>query len=1577
MSDSRAVLLVPVRRPVATTMFFVALVLVGVAGLARMPVELVPHLGGDQLEVFFSRPGSEPETVERELLIPLEARLSELEGLEESWATVRGSSGSLTALFAPGTDLAVRDLELRQVAADLVRRQPEGTAVEVSAQDTSAMSQFIMVLTVRGGGDVDALRDLVDERVAPRLAAVPGVSRAMVTGGAPRELRVEIDAGRVAALGLEPLAVQRAIGQAVGDLESVGTVEGPAGRAVVLLDARAKGPVSLGEAPLAPGSPLRLRHVAEVEPTPAEISQLYRVDGRTAVGVVLFKESGANLVAVGRALRARIDELDSELAPYGVELRTTFDAADMVEEQIGRLEKLALTGFLVALVVLFGFLRRVRAVAVVAVAVPISLLCAMALLYLAGQTINLLTLFGLAVGIGMLVDNSIVVYEAVQRQLERGASPDDAAGEGVYRTLRAILAATATNAVVFLPLLFVDFASSMIRAMLLVLALAILLPLLASVLVAVGFVPLLARRLAAPAALARLAERRRRRAGHAALAPPDRSREVFAALLVVALRRPAVWLAGAGAGALLTAIIALPLLLGGTAAGEAQRVDQVQTSIDLDAGLGIERATALFERLEQAVAAVPGVEQVESMVGEEGGWINARIADDAPPLRTPARVRRALEREAAQLGEVQLRPMEQGRAGEGGDPLAAAMGQAPGEFVLSGPDNAVLATVAEELRGRLESVPEVGRVWVTSPQSPAELRVVPDRFALRSHGLTVDRTLAALGVVRREGIRLRSGFVLPDGRELPVVLRTAGARERTIRDLAAARVATPGGVRTLGEVASFRVHPGPPTIRHHDGRRELAVRYTLGAQAPRSGPLRQQVEERIAAAAREVHRPEGTVLAVETADEELSWFRSVVLPIVLLLFGVLALVFESLTLPILVLVALPLTLIGGAWALLLSGHPVDQMAAIGALALLGLTVNPAILLVDRMRVRTLHGHWSAGAAALAAVRERARPVLMTTLTTIAGLWPLALATGRENELWPPFATVVIGGLASSALLTLLAIPAGFVLLRRLDVLFGRLGPWVVLAWLAATTAIVWPLFATDLVGSLTWQVVTTLLVGGLLLGVIAFAWRREPPPVPAAAPGTPPVLEVRGLRKVYGRPGPLGRAWQAPAAAARRAAERGSGPADTQPARERIVPFAMLLVATAYLFATVESFGWRVVLLFVAALLVAALARAIRAARGHVDELGRARRGGLAGWIATFAPWAAFCWVAWRVATSGAERVQLVGVGILLALLGLFIALVQLAGRTARSGGPAGRGLRGWWRRTAARWHGEERPQDEVRALDGIDLRVERGMIGVLGPNGAGKTTLLRTIAGILEPSRGVVVLGGVRLERIRRWIGRTIGYLPQDFGLPAAMTAREYLDYWALLYEVEPAAERRARVDRLLREVGLGSRAGERIGRYSGGMRQRVAVARTLLRLPPVIIVDEPTVGLDPRERIRFRNLLARLAADRIVLFSTHVVEDVASTCDRVVVVARGRIVFDGGPGDLVEQARGRVWTVRLPAEVTEREALAPGANIVDRLPDAAGGALLRILADARPHPAAEPAAPNIEDGYLALTGARREAAS
>jgi len=270
-----------------------------------------------------------------------------------------------------------------------------------------------------------------------------------------------------------------------------------------------------------------------------------------------------------------------------------------------------------------------------------------------------------------------------------------------------------------------------------------------------------------------------------------------------------------------------------------------------------------------------------------------------------------------------------------------------------------------------------------------------------------------------------------------------------------------------------------------------------------------------------------------------------------------------------------------------------------------------------------------------------------------------------------------------------------------------------------------------------------------------------------------------------------------------------------------------------------------------------------------------------------------------------------------------------------------------------------------VRALDGVDLAIESGMFGLLGPNGAGKTTLMRILAGILHPTSGAVRVGDwdATAERGRAAVKRVLGYLPQELGVYPDLSARQFLDYIAILKGIDDGRERRRRVGALLETVTLTEAADRKLKTFSGGMKQRVGIAQALLNDPRLLIVDEPTAGLDPEERIRFRNLLSDLAGDRTVLLSTHIVEDVAQTCRNLAVMARGRILFHGTTAGLVEVARGRVWTVtdgdgaKPEGDLTVVSTLHLGASVQ-----------YRVVGTPAPGARATPAEPGLEDGYVAL---------
>ena len=267
-------------------------------------------------------------------------------------------------------------------------------------------------------------------------------------------------------------------------------------------------------------------------------------------------------------------------------------------------------------------------------------------------------------------------------------------------------------------------------------------------------------------------------------------------------------------------------------------------------------------------------------------------------------------------------------------------------------------------------------------------------------------------------------------------------------------------------------------------------------------------------------------------------------------------------------------------------------------------------------------------------------------------------------------------------------------------------------------------------------------------------------------------------------------------------------------------------------------------------------------------------------------------------------------------------------------------------------------------ALREVDLEIGRGMFGLLGPNGAGKTTLMRILVTLLKPSAGEVRIGGLDLRRDRGRIRRQIGYLPQEFGDFPKLAVWEYLDYTAALAGLRPRRDRRLQVDNLLEEVGLFDVRDRLASRLSGGMKRRLGIAQTLIGRPSLMVVDEPTVGLDPQERLRFRSLLADLAQGEItIILSTHIVGDISSTCTDLAVLHEGRIAFKGPPDELIGRARGRVW--KLIAPHGELDRLKERYDVVSTVPDV-DGYEVRLVAEGPPGPGAQLLVPNLEDAYI-----------
>jgi ABC-type multidrug transport system ATPase subunit len=281
------------------------------------------------------------------------------------------------------------------------------------------------------------------------------------------------------------------------------------------------------------------------------------------------------------------------------------------------------------------------------------------------------------------------------------------------------------------------------------------------------------------------------------------------------------------------------------------------------------------------------------------------------------------------------------------------------------------------------------------------------------------------------------------------------------------------------------------------------------------------------------------------------------------------------------------------------------------------------------------------------------------------------------------------------------------------------------------------------------------------------------------------------------------------------------------------------------------------------------------------------------------------------------------------------------------------------------------RRKKPFKALSCVSLKIGNGMFGLLGPNGAGKTTLMRIVCGILEQSYGKVWINGLDTQKMREELQGLIGYLPQEFGSYENMTAHEYLHYQAMLKNIIDAKTREERVTYVLNAVHMEERRNEKIGSYSGGMKQRMGIAQILLHLPRILVVDEPTAGLDPRERIRFRNLLVELSRERVVIFSTHIIEDISSSCNMVAVLNKGSLRYFGKPIDMTKEAEGHVWQFNIPAK--DFGTFVNNYLVVHHMSEG-DNVRVRVVSEFSPWEGAVSASPNLEDAYLWLLRRKRD---
>jgi multidrug efflux pump subunit AcrB/ABC-type multidrug transport system ATPase subunit len=1573
-----------IERKVLIGMFFTAITLLGYFSYRRLPMEIYPGSELSTLTVTVSsRTEVDPSYLERQAVLPMESAIGRLEGIQQIETTIDQRRGAITVTYSPGTKMKYASLKLEQAAQEVRTAVGEDFTINVQRVDTERISNVFMRLQVRGTGGLERVRAIIDSKITRELESINGIAAVNVVGGRTKSVDVLLDEDAGKAYSITSSQIRQALTRGNQSKAFVGQAWDGSHRYFVNLTADYADIRDIENLVIRTDGPVYLRDVAQVTFGAKEETSISRVNGMDAVTIQLSRDSQANMIELAHTTRAIVDRLNRDLKPEEIETVIQSDAARDMERNLNIIKQLALTGALLAMAVLWFFLRKFKLVTVIVFAIPVSILCAFNFFYGFGITINMLTLMGIALTVGMLLDNGVVVLENIMRLRATHRDRDTSVLQGTSEVWRSILAGTITTITVFLPFAFSS--DYVIRLIGQHIGVSVISTLLISLVTAFFLTPMLIHLL--------LRAKDDSSSTFTRISYRTRIIQIYTLLFKTALRFPASTALSAVAVFLATLIIAISLSM-----NVSREVQLREFPIYLTArrGATLEATDKITRDLEARLADLPEKQDITTQVYAEQAAISVLLREDYEKIgkrsipQIKADIQRRIDEFSSGAQQVSLSEPRAGRmsgsSAAQGLPLERAfgIGEQRERILLKGSDFQLLRTVAEDIQYYLQQLESIQSVSFNVQENRPEAHLHFDRDLMSRENIPLTSVSSELSSFGREvstSVPYKQGT-----EEYEVVIRSEDARlqqeqqqeeerDKTAEDLRSLRITgSSGAAYELDQLSRLIFARGRSSIHRVNQERQVEVTYRFQSDINESKPALESARSEVDDVVYGISIPPGVAVEVIHNETDVSEFTFLIAAAFILIYMILASVFESFTSPLVMMFTIPLAAIGALGALILTHNSLlNASALLGFLILLGVVVNNGILLMDFTRILRRRG-FRKERALMTAGRARLRPILITSITTIAGMIPLAMGKAEYvSMIGAPFAIAVVGGLSLSTLFTLVLIPTVYSGLESaLDWLRG-LNPKLKAAQVIAL-ALMAALIYTK-VDNLLWQFVywiaSLVIIPSVFYFVTASLRRAGADIIPRSEPLN---LHIRRLVKTYDDDSRFVREWKKGARL-----DALLGTAKEYRSIRDLGIFTWTLPILGFLIYFTYFYLWNSFWTFVFSHLVyfiilglwSILGRlfASRAAVSGKDTLNRISRWGFTAlvWGLPAANLAAFHWKGFRPALM--LFIGIIWYGILLIRAAavrfhrLKINLVRMQGRFAN--------VRRIFYQTITSIPIIGRKKRPFRALDTVSLEISSGMFGLLGPNGAGKTTIMRIICGILNQSMGTMRINGIDFREKREELQGLIGYLPQEFGTYENLTAREFLDYIAILKGIGDRDRRRDIVNQVLSSVHLAENGNQRIGSFSGGMKQRVGIAMTLLHLPRILVVDEPTAGLDPRERIRFRNLLVELSRERIVIFSTHIIEDISSSCNRVAVLNRGNLSYLGSPLEMTEAVNGRVWQLLLDEETFS--GLRGSLRIVHHM--RVGDQIrVRCLSETPPLPSAEQAHPTLEDAYLWLLGTKIE---
>ena len=1008
-----------IKQPVFATMMMVALAVLGLNSYRALQVDLFPEVEFPVVTVTTRYAGASPETVERDVTKTIEEAVNTVEGVRHIESTSQEGLSNIVVQFNIGVPTLNASQDIRGKVAAIRGELPRDIDEPIIQRIDPAATPIVSVAINAPALTPRAVSDIADKLVKRRLENVPGVGAVNLVGEAKREIQVVVDRERLEAYGLSLAEVVQKLGEENVDAPA-GTADRGSTEAMVRVTAQGRSAADIAAIPVkrVGERTVLVRDVAQVVDSVEEARSLAFVNDRPAIALDVQKQAGANTVGVADGVLEAVAALGPELPP-GVELQVVRDDSTFIRESIEDVQVTLVLGGLLTVLIVFLFLNSWRSTVITGLTLPISVVAAFIAMRFFGFTLNVLTLMGLSLAIGMLIDDAIVVRENIVRHMQRGKDHLEAARDGTAEIGLAVMATTFTIVAVFIP---VAFMSGMVGQFFYEFGITVTAAVLVSLFVSFTLDPMLSSRWYDPD----VEEDRRRGPIGRVL---QRFNKAFDNLHVRyehaldwALRHR--WTVVAVAVVAFVSAFPILAVLGGDFMPDFNR-GEYQVSFKSTPGATLretgDRALEMVGRLR----AVPDVEYTYTTIGEAGTSFR--------PVTEGSTFVKLKESRGQSFSEV----LREGRRAVEvvpglifGFTEAGAFGQKPIQISVRGPEVEVLDRVSKEFVAQVRRVPGVADIESSLEKSKPELRIEIDRQRASDLGIpaaTIATTLRA-GVVGQVATTIEDAA----GDSHNVRVRLRPDQRRFSEDLMVLSVPTTKDddfgdkiLRPLREVADVLPGSGPSSIRRRDLVREVRV------SANTDGRPLQEVSNEIMAAAAGIALPAGYDIVAGGDTEELvnmftSMFEALTLAVIFI-YLILASQFGSFTHPLAIMLSLPLSLVGVAITLYLTGDTLNIMSMIGLIMLMGLVTKNAILLVDFTNQGRAEG-LSRHQALLRAGTTRLRPIVMTTLAMIFGMLPLAFAIGAGAEMRAPMARAVIGGLITSTLLSLLVVPVVYTFL---------------------------------------------------------------------------------------------------------------------------------------------------------------------------------------------------------------------------------------------------------------------------------------------------------------------------------------------------------------------------------------------------------------------------------------------------------------------------------------------------------------------------------------------------------------------